>query len=92
MGLFDRFKGKKAQPFQKKEAPKVIINKLNSYTGKNRKYQDFSKDGYEQNSIAYRSINLIANNASAVHINVYSGSDKLENHELISLLNRPNLK
>lgn len=90
MGLFDRFKGKKAQPFQKKEAPKVIINKLNSYTGKNRKYQDFSKDGYEQNSIAYRSINLIANNASAVHINVYSGSDKLENHELISLLNRPN--
>ena len=90
MGLFDRFIGKKAQPFQRKDAPRVIINKLNSYAGKHRKYQDFSKDGYEQNSIAYRSINLIANNASAVKINVYSGDDKLENHELISLLNRPN--
>ena len=90
MGLFDRFIGKKAQPFIRKEAPTVIINKLNSYTGKNRKYKEYSKDGYEQNSIAYRSINLIANNASAVKINVYSGDDKLENHELISLLNRPN--
>ena len=34
MGLFDRFIGKKAQPFIRKEAPTVIINKLNSYTGK----------------------------------------------------------
>ena len=90
MGLFDRFIGKKAQPFIRKEAPTVIINKLNSYTGKNRKYKEYSKDGYENNSIAYRSINLIANNASAVKINVYSGDDKLDNHELISLLNRPN--
>jgi len=90
MGLFDRFIGKKAQPFIRKEAPTVIINKLNSYTGKNRKYKEFSRDGYEQNSIAYRSINLIANNASAVNLNVYAGDDKLENHELISLLNRPN--
>ena len=90
MGLFDRFTGKKAQPYIRKEAPRVIINKLNSYAGKNRKYKEYSKDGYEQNSIAYRSINLIANNASAVKINVYSGDDKLDNHELISLLDRPN--
>jgi len=46
MGLFDRFIGKKAQPFIRKEAPTVIINKLNSYSGKNRKYKEFSKDGY----------------------------------------------
>ena len=43
MGLFDRFKSNKAQPFKKKEAPRVIINKLNSYSGKNRKYKEFSK-------------------------------------------------
>ena len=91
MGLFDRFKSKKPEPFQKKEAPKVIINKLNAYAGKStRRYKEFAQDGYLENSIVYRCINLISNNASATQIKVFSGEDELDNHELISLLARPN--
>ena len=90
MGLFDRFK-KQNEQIHKKEAPKVLINKINAYGGKStRRYKEFSQDGYLENSIAYRSINLIANNASATKIKVFSGDNELDNHELISLLNRPN--
>jgi len=90
MGLFDRFK-KQNEQIHKKEAPKVLINKINAYGGKStRRYKEFSQDGYLDNSIAYRSINLIANNASATKIKVFSGDNELDNHELISLLNRPN--
>ena len=68
-----------------------MINKINAYGGKStRRYKEFSQDGYLDNSIAYRSINLIANNASATKIKVFSGDNELDNHELISLLNRPN--
>jgi HK97 family phage portal protein len=90
MGLFDRFK-KQTEQIQRKEAPKVLINKINAYQSKtNRKYKQFADDGYQQNSIAYRSINLIANNVSATSFKVFSGDQELENHELISLLKRPN--
>ncbi len=90
MGLFDRFK--KEQPkLQRKEAPQVIINKINAYEGKtNKKYKEFAKEGYQENSITYRCINLIAVNVSATKIKVFSGDKELDNHELISLLNRPN--
>tara|TARA_B100001063_G_scaffold8151_1_gene6318 strand:- start:4521 stop:6674 length:2154 start_codon:yes stop_codon:yes gene_type:complete len=90
MGLFDRFK-KQTEQIQRKEAPKVLINKINAYQSKtNRKYKQFADDGYQQNSIAYRSINLIANNVSATSFKVFSGDQELQNHELISLLKRPN--
>ena len=90
MGLFDRFI-KKNEQIEKKEAPTVMINKINAYQSKTiRRYKEFAKDGYQENSITYRCINLIAVNASATKIKVFSGDNLLENHELISLLQRPN--
>jgi HK97 family phage portal protein len=90
MGLFDRFK-KQNTPIEKKEAPQVLINKINAYQSKTlRRYKEFAKDGYQENSIAYRCINLIAVNASATRIKVFQGDQELENHELLSLLSRPN--
>ena len=91
MGIFDRFKSKKIEKIQKKEAPQVLINKIDAYAGKtNRRYKEYAKDGYQENSITYRCINLIANNVSACKMRVYAGDDELDNHELISLLARPN--
>ncbi len=92
MGIFDRFFKKEVQQVtQRKEAPKVMFNKLNAYASKsNRKYKDYAKEGYEENAIVHRCIQLIANSASAVKIDIYDGDNLLENHELISLLNRPN--
>ena len=89
MGLFDIFK--KEQKIYRKEAPKVIINRVSAYQGKtDRKYKEHAKDGYMENSITYRCINLIANNVSATKLKVFSQDQELKNHELVSLLMRPN--
>tara|TARA_R110000796_G_scaffold250849_1_gene380982 strand:- start:3019 stop:5079 length:2061 start_codon:yes stop_codon:yes gene_type:complete len=91
MGLFDRFKGVQNQKIHRKEAPKVIINKINAYDGKTiRKYKEYAQDGYQENAIVYKCISMIANNGSSVKMKVYSGDQLLENHPLISLLERPN--
>ena len=91
MGLFDRFFKTEEKPRQRKEAPKVMFNKLDAYSSKtNRRYKDYAKDGYQENAIVHRCVQLISNSASAVDLCVYSGDTKLDNHELISLLARPN--
>ena len=91
MGLFDKFFRKENEPTQRKEAPKVMFNKLNAYSSKtNRRYKDYAKDGYQENAIVHRCIQLISNSASAVKIDVFDDETKLDNHELISLLERPN--
>jgi HK97 family phage portal protein len=91
MGLFDKFFKQEQPPLQRKEAPKIVINKLNAYSSNSeRKYKDYAKEGYEENAIVHRCIQLISNSASAVKLDVYDGDNLLENHELISLLQRPN--
>jgi HK97 family phage portal protein len=91
MGIFDKF-FQKQEPTQKKEAPKIVFNKIDAYGGKhsNRKYRDYAKEGYQENAIVHRCIQLISNSASSVKIDVFDGDTKLDNHELISLLQRPN--
>ena len=87
MGLFDKFFKKENEPTQRKEAPKVMFNKLNAYSSKtNRRYKDYAKDGYQENAIVHRCIQLISNSASAVKIDVFDDDTKLDNHELIALL------
>jgi HK97 family phage portal protein len=91
MGIFDKFFKTEQPSIQKKEAPKIVINKLNAYSSnQNRKYKDYAKEGYEENAIVHRCIQLISNSASAVKLDVYDGDNLLDNHELISLLARPN--
>jgi HK97 family phage portal protein len=89
MGLFDKlFSSKK---ISKKEAPTVMINKMSPYSAhSNKDYKSLSKEGYQDNAIVHRCVQLISNSASAVELCVYQGEEKLENHELISLLQRPN--
>ena len=88
MGIFDKFfKGS----IQKKESPTVMINRLEAYMGKStRKYKEYAKEGYQDNAIVHRCVKLISDSASAVKIKVFDGDIELENHELISLLQRPN--
>ncbi len=88
MGIFDKFfKGS----IQKKESPTVMINRLEAYMGKStRKYKEYAKEGYQDNAIVHRCVKLISDSASAVKLKVFDGDIELENHELISLLQRPN--
>ena len=91
MGILDKFFKSKEQKIEKKEAPKVMISKLNAYSSQtNKKYKEYAKDGYQDNAIVHRCIKLISESASAVKMDVFSGENKLDNHELISLLERPN--
>ena len=56
MGLFDRFK-KQTEQIQRKEAPRVLFNKIQAYQGKNnRKYKDYAKEGYQENAIVYKCV------------------------------------
>lgn len=88
MGILDKFFKK---PIEKKESPTVMINRLEAYMGKsNMKYKDFAKEGYQDNAIVHRCVKLISDSASAVKLKVFDGDIELENHELLSLLKRPN--
>lgn len=57
---------------------------------KTYKYQDLAKEGYLKNAIVYRCVNEISKGASAVPFIIKAGDQIVEQHPLISLLNRPN--
>ena len=92
MSLFDRIKNVfvPQQPtLQTKQSPVVMYNNVSgAYTSKD-KYEDFAKEGYQQNAIVYRCVNEIAQGASSVPFKVFDGDIELDNHPLIDLLNRP---
>ena len=92
MGLFDKlFKQQEDVKLEQKQAPTVMINKMSPYSAhSNKDYKTLSKEGYQDNAIVHRCVQLISNSASAVELCVYQGEQKLENHELLSLLKRPN--
>ena len=91
MGILDKFFKREVEIPNKKQAPQVLINKIQAYQNKSqRRYKEFAKDGYSENAICFRCIDMISNNASAVKIKVFSGDTELESHPLISLLQRPN--
>lgn len=91
MGLFDKF-FKTNEKLETKQAPKLYLNQINAYESKSIKdYKAFSKDGYQENAIVYKCINLISTNASAVHLNLFDRNNiKIDSHEMLSLLKRPN--
>ena len=78
------------QPVEKKESAMMGYFGVPSNKGKDYKYTDLADEGYLQNAIVYRCVNEISKGASAVPIQLYSGDDLLEQHPLLSLLDRPN--
>ena len=64
MGILDKFFKTEEKKIEKKESPKVMINKLSAYsTRSSRRYKDYAKDGYQENAIVHRCIQLISNSA-----------------------------
>lgn len=78
------------QPVEKKESAMMGYFGVPTNKGKDYKYTDLADEGYLQNAIVYRCVNEISKGASAVPIDIYSGDNKLENHPLLRLLDRPN--
>jgi HK97 family phage portal protein len=93
MGIIDNIKKAMfGQPTQFKEAPKVYVSGGAMFGGHSRKdnFKSYATEGYQQNAIVYRCVNEIANGAASIPFKVYQGDIELEQHPLISLLNRPN--
>jgi len=63
---------------------------VGTYDKKKYSYQDLADEGYLKNAIVYRCVNEIAKGASAVPFIIKAGDQIIDNHPLISLLNRPN--
>lgn len=55
-----------------------------------RDYAALAHEGFMRNPIVHRSVRLIAETASAVPWLLYEGAAELEDHPLLSLLERPN--
>jgi len=58
--------------------------------GTEYKYADLAKEGYLQNSVAYKCVNEIAKGAAAVPYKIKVGDTPIEQHPLLELLDRPN--
>ena len=91
MGFFDFLKNNPSKTFKTKEAPKVMINKTSPYSANpSKNYKSLAREGYQDNSIVHRCVQLISNSASAVDLCLYQGEEKIETHQLLTLLSRPN--
>ncbi|MBL4836998.1 MAG: phage portal protein [Kordiimonadaceae bacterium] len=89
--MFERFFGKKTEEVKASKA-KPIYNKVGpgSAATTPRRYDKIAREGYQQNVIAYRAINLVAKAVASIPLQVYKGDKLLETHDLISLLKKPN--
>lgn len=91
MGILDNLRNAVfGQPLQVKEAPKVYLQ--GTMLGHNRRdnFKAYAREGYQENAIVYRCVNEIANGAASIPFKVFQGDIELEQHPLVSLLNRPN--
>lgn len=59
-----------------------------------RQYDQLAMEGYQKNVVAYRCISLVSRNAASVPWVVFRGRggtrERLHDHPLVDLLNRPN--
>ena len=91
MGIYDDIKSIFIKSnVETKQGPMVMMQNVGHSYSKKDKYEDYAKEGYQENAIAYRCVNEIANGASAIPFKVFSNDVELDNHPLIDLLNRPN--
>ena len=77
------FGGQKEQKqVYRKEAPVVYYNSVNTSYQQKTRYDQLSEEGYSENAIVKKCIDLIANNASRVEINLFRGDQEVDDHPL----------
>ena len=98
MAMFDKlFGAKKAispavTGAERKAANKPIFHRVGpgQAIATPRRYDKLAREGYQQNVIAYRSINLVSKAIASIPFQVYRGMTPLEEHPLMTMLSRPN--
>lgn len=89
-GIRDFFNFFQQPTMQTKEAPQVVLSTTNTQHYRRDNYQAYADEGYRQNAIVYRCVNEIANGAACIPFKAYQGETELDQHPILSLLQRPN--
>ena len=88
MGLFDFLRRRPS--LETKEAPQVVLNTTGYSYSRRDNYENYADEGYSQNAIVYRCVNEIANGAASIGFKAFQGEMELDQHPILSLLNKPN--
>ena len=88
MGLFDFLR--RTTKIETKEAPQVVLNTTGYSYSRRDNYENYAEEGYSQNAIVYRCVNEIANGAASIPFKAFQGEMELDQHPIISLINKPN--
>ena len=89
-GIRDFFSFLQTKSIETKEAPQVYLNTTNTTHYRRDNYEAYADEGYRQNAIVYRCVNEIANGAACIPFKAFQGDMELDQHPILSLLNRPN--
>jgi len=84
MAIFDFLKRKESQ------AAALMVFNPGEAAWRPRNYENFAKEAYEKNVIAYQAINRIAEAIASVRFMVFRGEQELAQHPLLDLIARPN--
>ena len=87
MDFLKMFRGREVKA---SAASNIIITNPGQPVWSPRNYEQFAREAYGKNVVAYQSINKIADAISSVKLLVFRGEQELTAHPLISLLERPN--
>ena len=89
MAFFDFLKRNNLN-LEHKEAPRVHMQQTTPYHNRQDNYKSYAKEGYQQNAVVFKCVNEISNAAASINFKVYQGDVELEQHPLLTLLNKPN--
>ncbi len=96
MALFDKLFGKKqADPVAAvKAAKKPIYTRVGpgQAIATPRRFDKLAKEGYQQNVVSFRAINLVAKAVASIPFVVEQGGQRMAEHELATLIAKPNPK
>jgi len=87
MDFMQWFRGREAK---QSAVSKVLVTNPGQPVWSARNYEQFAKEAYGKNVVAYQSINKIAEAISSVDFMVFRGQQELAAHPLLNLLDRPN--
>ena len=90
MAFFDFLKRNVGNNLELKEAPRIHMQTTTPYHGRSDNFKSYATEGYQQNAIVYKCVNEISQAAASIKFKIFQGEQELEQHPLISLLNRPN--
>ena len=87
---FGRSADARPMPGETKATGLVALHVQSDATWTRRDYQGMAREGFMRNAVTHRSVRLIAENAAAVPLLLYQGSDEVEGHPALALMRRPN--